>query len=262
METTIKPQKPRAHSLVHRLNKSVEKSIVGRYFKLQERNTHFTQEVRAGTTTFLTMAYILAVNSSILTESGGTCKVSDCTPSCNIPSISPSDCNKNNNNSTTSDLYLVYPGNECKFDPINIGYQSCLDELKKDLIVATIVSSLVGCVIMGLFANLPLALAPGMGTNSYFAYTVVGFHGSGGISYESALAAIFIEGFIFLLIAAVGLRSHLARSVPKTIRIATSAGIGLYLAFIGLQSSEGIGLIGFSPSTLLTLRGNNHCCSS
>ena len=106
---------------------------------------------------------------------------------------------------------------------------------------------------MGVFANLPLALAPGMGTNAYFAYTVVGFHGSGNVPYESALAAIFIEGLIFLFVSAIGLRTQLAKLVPKPVRVSSSAGIGLFLAFIGLQTNQGIGLIGYSPSTLVTI---------
>lgn len=106
---------------------------------------------------------------------------------------------------------------------------------------------------MGLFANLPLALAPGMGANAYFAYSVVGFHGSGNVPYETALTAIFIEGLIFLFISAVGFRAKLAKLVPKPVRVSSSAGIGLFLAFIGLQNNEGIGLIGYSPSTLVTL---------
>lgn len=238
-------------SSLHKLNQSVEKSPVGRYFKVAERQTCLTRELRAGTATFLTMAYILAVNASILTDSGGPCGVSDCTPICNIPSIPVENCQGTTSNGTS--LALLDPSAECKFDPVNPGYQACLDRVKKDLIVATVASSLVGCVIMGVFANLPLALAPGMGTNAYFAYTVVGYHGSGNISYESALAAVFIEGILFLLIAAVGLRTRLAKAIPRPIRTSASAGIGLFLAFIGLQSSEGIGLIGFSPSTLLTL---------
>ncbi|KAJ7959557.1 Adenine/guanine permease [Quillaja saponaria] len=121
------------------------------------------------------------------------------------------------------------------------------------MIVATAASSLIGCLIMGAFANLPLALAPGMGTNAYFAYTVVGFHGSGNVSYQSALAAVFIEGLIFLLVSAIGLRAKLAKLVPKPVRISSSAGIGLFLAVIGLQNNQGIGLIGYSSSTLITL---------
>ncbi|KAK9167969.1 hypothetical protein Syun_000109 [Stephania yunnanensis] len=93
-----------------------------------------------------------------------------------------------------------------------------------------------------------------MGANAYFAYSVVGFHGSSGtISYNSALAAVFLEGLVFLLISALGLRTRLAKLIPKPVRISSSAGIGLFLAFIGLQNNQGIGLVGFSPSTLLTL---------
>lgn len=229
-----------------RLNTYVEKSWVGKRFKIAERNTTFTTELRAGTATFLTMAYILAVNASILTDSGGTCSVSDCIPLCSDQSIPVSSC-------TGSNLRIVQPDESCKFDPVNPGYSACLERIRKDLIVATVASSLIGCVIMGAFANLPLALAPGMGTNAYFAYTVVGFHGSGSVSYKSALAAVFIEGLIFLAISAVGLRAKLAKLVPKPVRISSSAGIGLFLAFIGLQNNEGIGLIGYSSSTLVTL---------
>ncbi|KAA8539504.1 hypothetical protein F0562_026196 [Nyssa sinensis] len=221
-------------------------SRVGKRFKLAERNTTFTTELRAGTATFLTMAYILAVNASILTDSGGTCSVSDCVPLCSDSSIPVSNC-------SGATLRLIQPDDSCKFDPVNPGYSTCLDKIRKDLIVATIASSLIGCAIMGTFANLPLALAPGMGTNAYFAYTVVGFHGSGNVSYKSALAAVFIEGLIFLLISAVGLRAKLAKLVPKPVRISSSAGIGLFLAFIGLQNNQGIGLIGYSSSTLVTL---------
>lgn len=234
--------------LLSRLNSYVANSRVGKYFKLTQRNSTFTTELRAGTATFLTMAYILAVNASILTDSGGTCSVSDCVPLCSDPSVSISNC-------TDPSLHVIQPGPSCKFDPVNPGYAACLERNRKDLIVATVASSLIGCVIMGAFANLPLGLAPGMGTNAYFAYTVVGFHGSGNVSYQSALAAVFIEGLIFLLLSAVGLRAKLAKLVPKPVRISSSAGIGLFLAFIGLQNNQGIGLIGYSSSTLLTLGG-------
>ncbi|KAG6402050.1 hypothetical protein SASPL_138920 [Salvia splendens] len=226
------PPPSAAHSRIARLNAYVAKSRVGKRFKLTERHTSFTTELRAGTATFITMAYILAVNAAILSDSGGTCSVSDCT------SLGP-----------------IPPDAACKFDPINPGYAACLDKTRKDLIVATDASSLIGSAIMGLFANLPLALAPGMGANAYFSYTVVGFHGSGSLTYQSALAAVFIEGLIFLLLSALGLRSKLAKLIPKPVRISSSAGIGLLLAFIGLQSNPGIGLAAFSPSTLVTLGG-------
>ncbi|KAL6128003.1 hypothetical protein ACLB2K_071364 [Fragaria x ananassa] len=237
------PRPPANPSHLTRLNTYVAKSRVGKRFKLTERNSTFTTELRAGTATFLTMAYILAVNASILTDSGGTCSVSDCIPLCSNPSFSAANCTGT----------VIQPDESCKFDPVNPGYSACLDRVRKDLIVATVASSLIGCLIMGAFANLPLALAPGMGTNAYFAYTVVGFHGSGNVSYQSALAAVFMEGLIFLLISAIGLRAHLAKLIPKPVRISSSAGIGLFLAFIGLQSNQGIGLIGYSSSTLVTV---------
>ncbi|KAL6530411.1 Adenine/guanine permease azg1 [Orobanche hederae] len=243
------PPSSAAPSTITCLNSYVAKTRVGKRFKLAERNTTFTTELRAGTTTFLTMAYILAVNASILSDSGGTCSVSDCIPLCSDPAVSPSDCHNRPN------LRLVPPDAACKFSPVNPGYTACLEKTRKDLIVATAASSLIGCVIMGVLANLPLALAPGMGGNAYFAYTVVGFHGSGNISYQDALAAVFMEGLIFLLISAVGLRSKLAKLVPKPVRISSSAGIGLFLAFIGLQNNQGLGLIGYSSSTLVTLGG-------
>ncbi|GAB4832039.1 Adenine/guanine permease azg1 [Ancistrocladus abbreviatus] len=238
-------RKTKSPSLFTRLNKYIGDTRVGKYFKLNERNTTFTTELRAGTATFLTMAYILAVNASILSDSGGTCSVSDCVPLCSDTSLPLSNC--------TSPNYIVKPDSSCKLDPVNPGYAACLEKTRKDLIVATAASSLIGSLIMGTLANLPLALAPGMGINAYFAYTVVGFHGSGSMSYQSALTAAFFEGLIFLAIAAVGLRAKLAKLVPKPVRISSSAGIGLFLAFIGLQNNEGIGLIGYSSSTLITL---------
>ncbi|PKA67230.1 Adenine/guanine permease AZG1 [Apostasia shenzhenica] len=213
-------------SRLRRINAAVASSMIGRHFKLSERGTTFTTELRAGTATFLTMSYILAVNASIISDSGATCSVSDC-----------------NNPSPT-----------CRFPPaVDPGYSSCIAGARRDLIVATAASSIIGSVLMGVLANLPLALAPGMGANAYFAYSVVGFHGSGRVPYSSALAAVFLEGVIFFLISVVGLRSHLARLIPRPVSSSSAAGIGLFLAFIGLQNNQGIGLISFSPSTLLTL---------
>ncbi|KAK4746945.1 hypothetical protein SAY87_025982 [Trapa incisa] len=235
-------------TVVTRLNTRVASSWVGKRFKLLERGSTFTTELRAGTTTFLTMAYILAVNASILADSGGTCSISDCIQLCSEPSFSVSNC-------TASGFSVIQPDASCKFNPVNPGYAACLDKVRKDLIVATVASSIVGCIMMGLFANLPLAMAPGMGANAYFAYTVVGYHGSGSISYQSALAAVFMEGLLFLFISAIGLRAQLAKLIPKPVRISSSAGIGLFLAFIGLQNNQGIGLIGYHFSTLVTLGG-------
>ncbi|KAG0483581.1 hypothetical protein HPP92_011665 [Vanilla planifolia] len=213
-------------SCLGRFNSAVAKCRLGQYFKLSQRGTNFTTELRAGTATFLTMAYILAVNASILSDSGATCSISDC----------------------------INPSPTCRFPPaVDPGYSSCLSRARRDLIVATAAASIIGSSIMGLLANLPLALAPGMGANAYFAYSVVGFHGSGHVSYSAALAAVFLEGLLFLLLSVVGLRSRLASLIPRPVRCSSAAGIGLFLAFIGLQNNEGVGLIGFSPSTLLTL---------
>ncbi|KAJ6672291.1 XANTHINE/URACIL PERMEASE C887.17-RELATED [Salix viminalis] len=99
------------------VNDAVLESRVGKYFKLDERKSSFTKELRAGTATFLTMAYIITVNATILAYSGG--------------------------------------------------YQSCLDKTKSDLVVATLLSAMIGSFAMGILANLPLGLAPGMGPNAF-----------------------------------------------------------------------------------------------
>lgn len=239
-------------ALLEGINKRVDSSAFGRRFKLASRGSTFTQELRAGTATFLTMAYVLAANASILADSGGTCTVSDCTAACSAgPSVPAEHCHGVDGAGLA--LHLVLPGPDCKFFPVNPGYQACLQRTKQDLVVATAAASLVGSAVMGLWANLPLALAPGMGMNAYFAYTLVGYHGSGSLPYRAALTAVFMEGALFFLIAAVGLRSRLAKLIPAPLRLATTAGIGLFLAFIGLQSDQGLGLLGFNPSTLTSL---------
>ncbi|KAL6159098.1 hypothetical protein ACJBU6_03189 [Exserohilum turcicum] len=108
---------------------------------------------------------------------------------------------------------------------------------------------------MGLFANMPIALAPGMGLNAYFAYTVVGFHGTGMVPYQVALTAVFVEGFVFVGLTMLGIRQWLARAIPASIKLATGVGIGLYLTIIGLAYSAGIGLITGATSTPLELAG-------
>ncbi|KAK9764824.1 hypothetical protein K7432_007367 [Basidiobolus ranarum] len=220
--------------LTARLNKAVARSPVGKWFRLQgsgtkdERvNTKFSSELRAGLATFVTMAYIISVNSTIISQTGGTCE-------CRPPA------------GATGSAAL------CVGDPI---YEACVSEIKLDLITATSAISCIACIAMGFFANLPFALAPGMGINAYFTYTVVGFHGSGKVPYRTALAAVCIEGIIFVILSAIGIRSWLARLIPNSIKVATGAGIGLYLCFIGLQSSAGIGLITADSATLVTLGG-------
>jgi AGZA family xanthine/uracil permease-like MFS transporter len=84
-------------------------------------------------------------------------------------------------------------------------------------------------------------------------YQVVGYHGSGRVTYEEALAAVFIESWIFLFISLIGLRGRMIELVPKHIMLATAVGIGLFLSHIGFQQAEGIGLITFDPATLVAL---------
>lgn len=208
-----------------RINDAVSMSFVGRYFKLEARKSCFTRELRAATATFLTMAYIITVNATILAASGGTCSAADCS--------SPA-------------------GPDCMLKP-NAGYESCLAKTKSDLVVATAVSAMVSSVAMGLLANLPLGLAPGMGPNAYLAFTLVGFHGTGSLSYQTAMAVVFVEGCAFLLVSALGLRGKLAKLIPHSVRLACAAGIGLFIAFVGLQANQGVGLIGPDPSNLVTI---------
>jgi len=101
----------------------------------------------------------------------------------------------------------------------------------------------------------PVAVAPGMGLNAYFAYTVVGFHGTGTVPYQVALTAIFVEGFIFFGLAILGMRQWLARAIPHSIKLATSVGIGLFLTLIGLTYAEGIGVVVGNVATPVTLGG-------
>ncbi|XP_073112092.1 adenine/guanine permease AZG1-like [Elaeis guineensis] len=86
-----------------------------------------------------------------------------------------------------------------KFPSVDLGYTVYLECIHRDLIIATTASSITGSIIMGAFANFPLTLALGLGADAYFAYTIVGFHGSGNLSYGNTLATIFLEGLLFLL---------------------------------------------------------------
>lgn len=169
-------------------------------FKLKENKTNVKTEIFAGVATFLTMAYIVFVNPSILVEA---VKVTPGTP-----------------------LYQQFFG---------------------AFMVATILSSATATLIMAFFANYPFALAPGMGLNAYFTYTVcLGM----GIDWRVALAAIFIEGLIFIVLTLTGFRKFVVRVIPDSIKIAIGAGIGFFIAFIGLK---GAGIVASSPATFVTL---------
>jgi hypothetical protein len=133
----------------------------------------------------------------------------------------------------------------CLTDP---AYNTCLTMLRRELITATAAISALASFMMGALANLPVGLAPGLGLNAFFAYSIVGFHGLGKISYQDALGAVFLEGWIFIILALLGVRQWLARAIPRSLILSIGAGIGtrplrsvfvvhprpgLFIAFIG-----------------------------
>ncbi|KAF2757015.1 purine transporter [Pseudovirgaria hyperparasitica] len=185
--------------------------------------SRFSTEIRAGLTTFFTMAYIIAVNADIITDSGATCV-------CNGGADDPM-CDKNDE------------------------YDLCLLGVQRDIVTATAAISAFASLLMGLASNLPVGVAPAMSLNAYLAYQVVGYHGSGQISYQMAMTAVFVEGFIFIALSLLGLRQWLARIIPGSIKVATAAGIGLFLTLIGLSHSAGIGAITGDRTTPLALGG-------
>ncbi|MBA2942881.1 NCS2 family permease [Paenibacillus sp. CGMCC 1.16610] len=113
--------------------------------------------------------------------------------------------------------------------------------------IATVLASIVATLIMGLFANYPIVLAPGMGLNAYFAFSVVG---GSGVSWQTALGAVFVAGVLFIVLSLTSFRYMLLDAIPTSLKHAITAGIGLFITFIGLQNAK---VIVASPSTLLTL---------
>jgi len=171
-------------------------------FNMKKRGTNWWTELRAGTVTFLTMAYILPVNSNL--------------------------------------LGIAIPH-------------------KNDVVIATAAAGCVGSVLMGLMANFPFGLAPGMGANAYFTFTVVLTYG---MPWQQALTAVFFSGIFFLILSLLGLRTLFVKIMPRGVQRAVGAGIGIFLTFIGLQGSQGMGLVVDNPATLvmlntpLTVEGN------
>ena len=160
-----------------------------RVFKLSAHKTNVKTEVMAGITTFMTMAYILAVNPSVLGSTGMD---------------------------TTA------------------------------ILLATALASFVGTACMGLMANLPFALSAGMGLNAFMAYTVVAGYG---YSWQVALLAVFIEGIIFIILSLTSVREAIFNAIPLTLKKGVSVGIGLFIAFIGLQNAG----LSVDSSTLVTI---------
>ena len=163
--------------------------MLERLFKLSENKTNVKTEIMAGVTTFMTMAYILAVNPSILADAG--------------------------------------------MDPTAV-------------LLATALSSFIGTACMALMANLPFALSAGMGLNAFLAYTVVlGM----GYSWQVALLAVFVEGIIFIVLSLTNVREAIFNAIPLTLKRGVSVGIGLFIAFIGLQNAK----LCVDSSTLVTI---------
>lgn len=158
-------------------------------FRLKDHNTDVKTEVAAGITTFMTMAYILAVNPSILGDAG--------------------------------------------MDP-------------NAVLIATCIASFIGTMCMAFMANLPFVLSAGMGLNAYLAYTVVMGQG---VSWQVALFAVFVEGIVFIIMSLTNVREAIFNAIPLTLKKGVSVGIGLFIAFIGLQNA---GLV-VDSSTLVTI---------
>ncbi|PWN47057.1 hypothetical protein IE53DRAFT_273806 [Violaceomyces palustris] len=214
---------------VEKVNEVVARSWFGYYFRLDgsghplsRKGSRFVTELRAGLVTFAAMAYILSVNASILSSSGGPCV-------CPHTSADPVCAN-------------------------DAEYQTCAEEVRRDYVFATGVSACVATFLMAVFANMPLGLAPGLGANAYFAFTIVGVAGTGIIPYGKALAAVWLEGWIFVILSILGVRQWLARLLPHSIKLSTGAGIGFFLAFIGLSPS-GLNVIGGDYSDLVGIGG-------
>ena len=167
-----------------------------KFFKLKEHQTDVKTECIAGITSFMTMAYILAVNPRILSAAG-------------------------------MDAGAVF--------------------------TATAVASAIASIMMALLANLPFVLSAGMGLNAYFAYTVVL---NMGYSWQMALAAVFVEGIIFIVLSLTNVREAIFNAVPRNLKSAVSVGIGLFIAFIGLQNAK-IVIGGATLVELFSLKGYN-----
>jgi adenine/guanine/hypoxanthine permease len=169
---------------------------ISSYFELEKHNTNFKTELVAGLTTFLSMAYILVVNPSLL--SAGT------------------------------------------------------DMSWGAVFTATAIAAIVGTLIMGLLANYPVALAPGMGMNAFFAFTICLPVTAGGFGYswQLGLASIFVSGIIFLILSFSGIREAIINAIPQDLKYAVGAGIGLFIAFVGMQNAD---LIVGNPDTLVSI---------
>jgi len=183
------------------------------FFAFDEHDTDLGTETTAGATTFLAMAYIIVVNPSILAPA--------------IVGGFPEDGQE----PTTEIAGETY------------GFSQVVEMLT----VVTILASVVAILVMALYANRPFGLAPGLGLNAFFAFTVVlGL----GVPWQVALAAVFVEGVVFIALTAVGAREYVIRLFPEPVKFAVGAGIGVFLLFLGLQEMQ---VVVADDATLVTL---------
>ncbi|MDR0406381.1 MAG: NCS2 family permease [Clostridiales bacterium] len=144
--------------------------------------------------------------------------------------------------------YIIFVNPSILSDPFNItGQADVAAGIRDSVFIATCIASFIGTILMGLYAKLPFAQAPGMGLNAYFAYTMVL---TLGYTFGQSLAAVFISGILFIIITLVGLREAIVRAIPNNIKIAISAGIGLFITLIGLKNA---GVVVGDDATLLAL---------
>ncbi|MBC2851209.1 NCS2 family permease [Cetobacterium sp. 8H] len=165
-------------------------NFLNTFFKIKERNSTIKHEIIGGTTTFLTMAYIIFINPAILSEAG-------------------------------------------------------MD--KGALITVTILSATIGTLLAAFLANVPFALAPGMGLNAFFTYSLVIGRG---IPWETALGIVFLSGVFFFILSIGGIRERIANAIPLCLKISVTGGIGLFIAFIGLKT---LGIVASNPATIIGL---------
>ncbi|WP_181573763.1 NCS2 family permease [Clostridium tetanomorphum] len=195
------------------------------FFKLSQNKTNVKTEIIAGITTFITMAYIIFVNPGILMQSG-----------------------------MNSQGLLGEAA-------VKAGISALNDSMVAAVFGATCISAAIGTFVMGLYANVPFAQAPGMGLNAFFTFSVCL---TLGYTWQQALAAVFISGIFFIIITLTSIREKIVDAIPQNLKFAISAGIGLFIALIGLKGgsiivSNPATLVGFgdftNPHVVLTLIG-------
>jgi len=214
-------------SRIDKMNAWADRSWIGRFFTFRDRQARLGKELHAGLISFLMIVYTLTVNPQIISTTGGTCDAESlCEP----------------------DLYTLF-GKDCLYVSGRSEAVDCILNFRRSVTTATAVASLIASFMIGFFANLPMGLAPGIGINVYFAYQVVG---QNVLTYEQALVAIFIEGWIFIVLSLTGVRGLIMKHMPTSIAFSGSVGMGLLLAYTGLRS---LGVIAFDGTTLTTLGG-------